>query len=60
MWLKHDTVHIDASETEFPQKSIFLPEKKDIKILEIPFYSHDIINQNLWGKKYETQLSSCN
>ena len=47
MWLKHDTVHIDASETEFPQKSIFLPEKKDIKILEIPFYSHDIINQNL-------------
>ena len=47
MWLKHDAVHIDASETEFAEKSIFLPEKKDIKILETLIYSHEIINQNL-------------
>ena len=46
-WLKHDAVHIDESETEFAEKSIFLPEKKDIKILEILIYCHDLINQNL-------------
>ena len=55
-WLKHDAVHIDESETEFAEKSIFLPEKKRYQNIRNT-HLHSWHNKSKsMREKYETQL----